>query len=243
MSIGWPDLGGALLIIAVVLLIAIVLVGFVVWLERRRGTPHVLLSVAAAVARMWLALVIVGAVVVIWRWVAGGETWITGLPVTLTSPLLTCDDSGAHESATLVCASVPAIDGSITGLDGGTRAVLALGDLLGIIVAATPALAVAIICRSAMRGLPFAAATTRWLFISALVILVAGMGAGLVSDLGRALAAAEVLPAPGGGDLTTTGIYRLTVPLWPIGAAFALGALGIIFRHGARLQRETDLLV
>jgi hypothetical protein len=243
MSIGWPDLGGALLIIGIALLIATVLVGFVVWLERRRGNPHILLSVAAAVARMWLALAVVAVVITVWRWAGGGDAWVPELPVQVVSASLSCDGASTHESATLVCGSVSTIDASITGLNGGIRAVLALGDLLALVVAALPAVAVAVLCRSAMKGLPFARTTVRWLFISAIVILVAGIGAGVMSDLGRALAAAEVLPPPGGGDVTTTGIYRVTVPLWPIGAAFALGALGVVFRDGARLQRETDLLV
>ena len=43
--------------------------------------------------------------------------------------------------------------------------------------------------------------------------------------------------------MTTTGIYRVEVSLWPVGAALALGALGAVFRRGAVLQRETEGLV
>ncbi len=42
---------------------------------------------------------------------------------------------------------------------------------------------------------------------------------------------------------TASGGFSLTVPLWPIGAALALGALGAVFRRGAVLLRETEGLV
>jgi hypothetical protein len=57
-----------------------------------------------------------------------------------------------------------------------------------------------------------------------------------------ALAAAEALPRSG-AELVSNGVFSLTLPLWPIGAALALAALGVVFRHGAVLQRETEGLV
>ena len=51
------------------------------------------------------------------------------------------------------------------------------------------------------------------------------------------LAAAEVLPS----EVPVT--YLFTVPWWPALVALACAALAAIFRHGARLQRDTEGLV
>ena len=159
---------------------------------------------------------------------------------------LPCEQAIPPEATTtsLVCAHVATADATIAMLSVGTRMVLAVGELLGLVLAATPAVLLLVVCAQALRGLPFSRTVGRWLIIAAVVVLVAGLGADLVSSAGRALAAAEVLPAPDpDAAVTTTGIYRLTVPLWPIGAACALGALGAVFRRGAVLQRETEGLV
>lgn len=54
--------------------------------------------------------------------------------------------------------------------------------------------------------------------------------------------AAEALPRSG-AELVSNGVFSLTLPLWPIGAALALSALGVVLRHGTVLQRETEGLV
>ncbi|WP_374976734.1 hypothetical protein ACEYYH_02590 [Microbacterium trichothecenolyticum] len=46
-----------------------------------------------------------------------------------------------------------------------------------------------------------------------------------------------------GSDVVSTGVYRVAVSFWPIGAAFGFAAFGAIFRYGERLQRETAGLV
>jgi hypothetical protein len=95
-----------------------------------------------------------------------------------------------------------------------------------------------------MKGTPFSRAVGRWMLITAVVVLIAGVGGDLATDIGRELAAAAVLPPPdSGAAVTTKGYPRIDVSLWPIGAALALGALGAVFRHGAVLQRETEGLV
>lgn len=67
--------------------------------------------------------------------------------------------------------------------------------------------------------------------------------ADLVRQIGRALAANEVLPPPGSGaELTTQGFFYLNVPLWPAGVALALAALSVVFRYGRALQRQTEAL-
>ena len=247
MSVGWPDLGGALLILGAFLLIAAGIVGLVIWDARRRKAQNVLLDATAAVARMWIALVIVGVLITGWRWLSGGDVWIPELPLSMAWPeMLPCAEPSpptSFASATLVCAHVPTADATIAALSLGARLMLALGDVLALVLAALPAVVVAVICGLAIKGKPFAAPAARWLFIAAIVILVAGMGAELATGIGRQLAAFEVLPSPGEGEVTTTGTYQLTMPLWPMGAALALAALGFVFRQGSVLQRESEGLV
>ena len=247
MNIGWPDLGGAMLWIAVGLIVIGGVIALLTWDARRRRSPQPIVDVTAAVARMWVAITAVGLVLTVWKWVSGGATWIPSMPVSLSWPeSLPCEQNIPPEVTTtsLVCASVQTADATIAMLGVGTRTLLAIGEILGLVLAAAPAVLLLVVCAQALRGVPFSRTVGRWLIITAVVVLVAGLGAELVTSAGRALAAAEVLPPPeSGAAVTTTGIYRLTVPLWPIGAACALAALGAVFRRGAVLQRETEGLV
>ena len=246
MSIGWPDLGGALLWIGVGLLVIAVVIALLTWDARRRRSPNPVLDVTAALARMWLAITAVGLILTEWKWLSGGDTWVPLMPVSLEWPeKLPCEQPFLPETPSgLVCAHVASADATIAMLSVGTRTVLALGEILGLVLAATPAVLLLVVCAQALNGSPFSRTVGRWLLIAAAVVLVAGLGAELVTSAGRALAAAEVLPPPeSDAAVTTTGIYRLTVPLWPVVAACALGALGAVFRRGAVLQRETDGLV
>lgn len=247
MSIGWPDLGGALLWVLGGLLVLGGIIGLLVWSARRRRSASTILDVTGAVARMWVALTGLGIVVTAWRWLSGGDTWLTDVPITLPWPeSLPCEQFAPAEqtTTTLVCAHVATADLTIAALDLGTRLLLATSEILALAVVAAPGVVVAVACAQALRGTPFARVVSRTLLVVALVVLVAGMGAELAGSLGRALAATAVL-APSGSDapVTTTGIYRLSIPLWPIGAALALGALGAVFRHGAQLQHDTERLV
>lgn len=245
MNIGWPDLGGALLWIAVGLFVCAGAIALLAWDARRRKSPAVFVEVAAAVGRVWLALVALATLVTAWGGLSGGDTWIKDLPVSLAWPdQLACEQTIPVSASTgLVCAHVDTADVTIAALSLGTRAVLTLGDVLAMTLLALPAVLLVVVCGQALKGAPFSRTVSRWLFIAAIVVLVAGLGADIAGSVGRALAAAEVLPPPGGGAVTSTGISRITVPFWPIGAALGLGALGIVFRRGAVLQRETEGLV
>lgn len=247
MNIAWTDLGGALLWVLGGLAVLAAVVGLLIWSARRRRGGNALVEVAFVLARLWLILCALGAGIIAWRWLSGGDVWIPALPVSLAWPgSLPCEQGVPAQpmGTALWCAHVSVVDATITGLDAGTRTLLALGELLGVVLAASPAVIVAIVCAQALKGRPFSRTVGRWLLIMAAVVLVAGLGADLATGIGRELAAAAVLAAPDSGDpVTTTGYPRLAVSLWPIGAALALGALGAVFRYGAVLQRETEGLV
>jgi hypothetical protein len=243
MSIGAADLGQALLWITGFLGVLAAGAALAVWLAKRRGSTTIVLDATRAIAQVWLVMAVAAAGFSVWRWTADPEASILGLPMTLSWPdPLPYEPTGAGPE--LVSGAVTRADVWVHGLSSGTRAVLATGDLLAIVIGVTPAVVLLVITRQALSGAPFTRTASRWLFIAAGVVLVAGISADLVSEIGKTLAAGEVLPGiESGAGVTTQGFFSLTVPLWPIGAALALAALGVVFRHGTVLQRDTEGLV
>jgi hypothetical protein len=242
-SISSQNLGEALLWVAAGIAVLALIAGLAVWIARRRGSRTIAIDAADAVARVWLFVCAVGLVFVVWRAMSGSEMWIETLPATLSWPEQPpCDAAPAGGAAVVTCASVTSVSASIAQLSAGVRAVIAAGAVLAVIASATPALLITIVCRQTFRGVPFSRSASRAFLLAAVVLLVAGTGAELTSGIGASLAAAEALPRSG-AELTSNGVFSVTLPLWPIGAAIALAALGAVFRHGGVLQRETEGLV
>lgn len=242
MSIGSQDLGQALLWVASALVFLGGLACLAVWIARRRGSRTIAADAALAVAQVWLFFVAAGAVLTVWRAVTDGTVWIDALPASLSWPEQPeCGETPSGDAA-VVCASVTSVDATVANLSLGTRLLLVAGDLLQLVVAAVPALLIVVICRQLLRGAPFARRASRVFFLAAGVLLFAGITGELVSSIATSLAAAEALPSSGEG-LTSNGFIRTAVPLWPVGASIALAALGVVFRQGWTLQRETEGLV
>lgn len=244
MNIGWPDLPGALLWITGGLLLVAGFIGFIAWDARRRRSSSVVIEVAGALARVWVAFTGVAMLLSAWRWF-GGDVWIPDLPVVVDVPGLSCggiDEPVVAATPTFVCGTVTGVDVTVAGVGAGLRMLLAGGDVLTLITIAAPAMVLAIACGQALKGVPFSRVVSRWLLIGAVTVLVAGLGGELLGSLGRTILANEIFPAHG-ADVVSTGIYRVSVSWWPICAAAALGALAAIFRHGARLQHDTEALV
>lgn len=245
MNIGWPNLPGALLLLLAGFLILSGLIGLAVWDARRRRSPAVIVDVAGAIARIWVVVAAFGIVLAAWRWFAAGDIWVPGVPVVLDLPALSCEGMEPSVTATgptLVCGTVDSADLTVAGAGIGIRALLAGGDILALLAVAVPGVVLALACSRTLKGFPFSRVVSRWLLIGAVVVLVAGLGSELLSSLGRTILSNELFPDAGTG-ITSTGVYRVAVSFWPIGAAFALAALGGIFRHGERLQREMAGLV
>ena len=223
------------------------LVGLLVWDARRRKSPSVLLDVIAAMARVWVAIVLLGSVFLIVRGVSTATYDIAAMPIEMAWPAnLPCQASdyepiGATE---LYCARTDSAHATVDGLDGGLRALLSAGDVLSLLVVGVPGLVIAVLSQRALDGPAFAARTSRWLLISAVIVLVAGTLGALLTDVGSTLVAQRVLP-PASADVPVAAgrTFSIVPPVWPLGVALGLGALSVIFRQGARLQRETEGLV
>jgi hypothetical protein len=244
MNIGWPNLPGALLLVLAGLLILAGLIGLAVWDARRRRSPAITVDVAGAIARVWVAFTGLGIILALWRWFTPGDVWVSGVPATVRVPGLTCEGVEGPvfpAGPTLVCGNLESADLTVAGVGLDIRALLAGGDVLTLIAVAVPGVVLALACSRALKGTPFSVAVRRALVIGAIVVLVAGLGGELLASMGRTILSNELFSES--GDMTSTGVYRVGVSLWPIAAAFALAALGGIFRHGERLQRETTGLV
>lgn len=241
------DLPAVLLSTAIGIAIMGALVGLLVWDARRRKSPSVLLDVIAAMARIWVAIVILGSAFLIIRGVSSATYDIAAMPIEMAWPAdLPCQTSGYEPigATELYCARTDSAHATVDGLDGGLRALLSAGEVLSLLVVGVPGLVIAVLSQRALDGPAFAARTSRWLLISAVIVLVAGTLGALLTDVGSTLVAQRVLPAPGTDAAVTAGrTFSIVPPVWPLGVALGLGALSVIFRQGARLQRETEGLV
>lgn len=251
MTIGVQNLGEGLLWIAVAIAAIAALCTVTVWIARRRGSTTVALDAASSVAQGWLFILALGLGLMVWQWFSQGEMWISEMPAFVQWPgdgafvgpgVPGCSDPGG-DTPVLLCASVNSISATVAHLTIGTRIVIAAGQVLGLVLLALPAVMIIVLVGQARKGSPFSRTASRTFAWSAVSILVVGTITELTVDIGRTLAAFEVLPSPEqGGDITTQGIFYLTLPLWPAGVALALAALAVVFRYGAALQHQTDAL-
>jgi len=243
MSTSTSDLAQGLWSIGIYLLVVAAIAGVVFWVARRRGSRTAVISVTLSIAGMWVALFVIAAPFALSQTLGGDPVWLQNLPIALDSPEgLSCGMPGAVTGPALECISGSMVSGSFVGLTVGPRLLIAAGQLCAAVLSAAPAAAIGVICFQLLRGEPFARVASRTLFVSAIVVLVAGIAADLTTAIGTGLAVAEVLPIDGLSS-SIEPRFTLTVQLWPFGAALALAALAGVFRYGERLQRDTAGLV
>lgn len=245
MSFGTQNLFEGLLWVGAAIAVIAVLCIVAVWIARRRGSTAVALDAADTVARGWLVLMALGLGLTVWQWFALTEVQVADMPAFVQwagAGVPGCSDTGG-DAPVLLCASVDSVSATVAHLTMGTRVVLAVGQVLGIVLVSLPAALIIVIVGQAQKGQPFSRVTSRAFAWCAVAVLVLGTVADLIVGIGRTLAAFEVLPSPEqGGDLTTQGIFYLSVPLWPAGIALTLAALAVVFRYGAALQHQTEAL-
>jgi hypothetical protein len=241
--ISTTDLAEGLRFIGLYLLIILAIGGLVFWMARRRGNRTAVISVTLSIAGVWVALFVVAAPFALSQTLGGDPLWVQNLPIALDSPeQLSCGSAALTQGPALQCISGSTASGQFVGTTAGPRAMLALGQFFSAVLSAAPAAAIGIICFQLLRGAPFTRVVSRTLFVTALVVLVAGIGADLATAIGTGLAVAEVLPIEGVSS-SVEPRFTLAVQPWPFGAALALAALAAVFRYGEQLQRDTEGLV
>lgn len=232
-ALKWLGIGiGALALIA----------GFVVWRGRRRGSRTIALDAALTLAGWWLALSTIGYAIQIANTLT--SSWIN-LPDAAVSggwpgpTLCGSIEERQFTEPTLTCANLHSASVIIEGVGIGIRLLVAGGLLLTWILTSIPAAMLAAIAWNALRGVPFAASVPRTLYIGSGALIVAALGAAVLTGLGEHAALSAVLP----DAHVAAGVVRFAIDPMVFGGAIALGALGAVFQHGARLQKETEGLV
>jgi hypothetical protein len=246
-SLAWPHL---LILVAVLLvMVLIVILAFRGW--RRRGVDAVI-GVTLTVAALVAVFAAFGVVVTV---IAGFQTGLT-----ITIPV---QQFWPHPASGVSIQSGPSAhvdDGGFTtaevtasGLSTGIRVMWVTGQAIGVLLIASVAALVAVLCFQLLRGAPFVATLRRAALVTAVVCLVGGLGSQLLCGIAGGLASYELLEVHGWAcprgvvDACATGLptpfFSLDVNFWPIGAALGLAVFAALLRVGSRLQRDTEGLV
>lgn len=245
------------LLLLLLLLIALVVVAIVVWRKKRAAAPDdptPVVSWTLGLAAFYAGLCVIGAVVgvvstlmspAVTMSVPVQEYWPLPLPgLTVTGGPTAQVLDGGFTTAEL----------ALENLSPTTRMLWASGQLLTGLVPAAIAGLIALACFELLRGAAFAPVVARAAMITAVVVLVGGLGAQVLCDVAGSMASSEALRItaadytgyPDDFDITAflpQPALTVSVEFWPIGAALGFAALAAVFRFGTRLQRETDLLV
>lgn len=144
----------------------------------------------------------------------------------------------------------------LSDLSIGVCAYLAVGRALGWLVPGAIAALLAVACFQLLAGRAFAPVIARMTMVTAIIVAVGGVAAGVLTDVGSSLAGQEALQwTTGSIDRETMDAaeviavswprprWHVEVPVWPIGAGLGLAALAAVFRYGSALQRDAEGLV
>ncbi|GAB3595814.1 hypothetical protein [Microbacterium tumbae] len=225
--------------IGIALAVIAVIVGFVVWRGRRRGSRTIALDAALTVSSWWLLLSAVGAVIIVvkvfatdWAELNGATSvwlpWPEGIP---------CSDAGAANM--LTCSGEDLSQFTVGGASLGLRILAGTAQLCTLAFTTVPAAMFAAICFQTLRGRTFSRTVTRVLTAGAVAVLVLGFAADLLGSVAATVALREAFPE--GSEWHPWG-FRLTVTPLPFVGALGLAALAAVFRQGMRLQREHEAL-
>ncbi|UNK71411.1 hypothetical protein [Microbacterium sp. H1-D42] len=250
-SVGTSDLASGLSQVLLALVVVGLIASIVGVRAKKAGSSSVALDVAASLSFVWLVLCAVAVVFVTWQSLAGSNVLTSGAGVDWSEPDGTWSGGKGFNDPDAVDDGLPALIGGysngtqleIVGLPLGIRLLFVSVQVLNIALAALPAVVVRAITVKAALGDPFAPRVAKTLWVSSLVVLVAGIVRDLIDPISQTLAAQAVLPFErADAGLVASPTFELTVQIWPFAAALVLAALAAVFRHGHRLQEERETL-
>lgn len=250
-------LPGWLTIAAVVVVAAITAVLFVFARPTGRTDDRdasAVVRVTFWVAVIWAGISVIGGVVVTLSILIQSDVTIT-VPVVPFWPELPKGTELDMGTADMVGGGFTSADLVVTGLSTGARVLWAVSQALWWMLPAAIAALIAVACRQLLAGRPFAPVVARAASVTAVAVALGGVAASVLGDIAGSMAAYETLTFHSGSYREVAGIedafaawvpsptLSVTLPFWPIAAGLAFAALAAIFRYGAKLQRETELLV
>jgi hypothetical protein len=159
----------------------------------------------------------------------------TPLSLSTVAPLSEIPGSG---SPRIEFGVFPTADLVAHGLTDGTRALLSIGEGLGMLLTIVVGVAVAAFFLSLARGRPFARPLFRLALVAGGTLALGSLVAQLTSGFGEMNAALELNPIA--DDVFIVGF---DVDPAPLVLGFAIMALAAVFRAGSRLERDTEGLV
>lgn len=234
-TFGGGDLAGTLSMIVLALVVIGVIVLTLTGWGRLRGDTMVAIKATAVLARIWI---VVGAMGVILLAFAAFTSDFIELdrPATMSVDGLAADGAACTDPTVDTGSSVYLCGTIVYGASRGAHLVLGVGNLL--VAAASIAIGwcIYVAARRAALGTPFDRSVGRTFTVAGFVVLGAGVIGSILKQVAMNLAVQEL---PGGSDVP----FYLSLEYWPLLVSLGCFAMAAIFRHGARLQRETEGLV
>ncbi|QMU96319.1 hypothetical protein FVO59_03180 [Microbacterium esteraromaticum] len=234
MHLSTEDLASGLSLLLLIAVLAGLVVSISVWRARKHGSTTLALDVTRNASLLYVWLMAVGVVV-------SGVQILAGPGVFLSDSVNTDVQSQEEALASSACVDEPSmmLCGSQVGpIPFGIRLLIYVGTVLGLLASAAVAWAIHNAARRAGEREPFHPSVSRTFGAMALVVMAAAVLGDLLQQIGMTLAARSL-----DWDATATPIrFGLRIELWPFAVAVGLFALSAIFRYGAQVQSERELL-
>lgn len=248
MTVTSEDLWGGL---AILLLwagvAAVIVIALIVLVTRRRTNTSIAVKATRVLSGMFLGLLVLGAIASVLNLIGErlvtpdgliGE-WVRANADLLRSPSCSADGTYPFDPSAPAATTTPFLCiGTVENVPFGPRLAIFIGTLLSLTAGAAIAWAIQVAAYRAEVGEFFHRSVARTFNASAVVALAAAVLGQCASGIGMTLAARSLE-----WSADAQPPFYFEIPLWPFAVALGMFALAAIFRHGARLQQETEGLV
>jgi hypothetical protein len=231
-SVGGSNIVETLCFLGITFLLVVAIACWIIARGRQRGSTTIALDTTFWLSSWSGAIAMLFAIIRFGAAFVDDQVTITTNQVALDPPAaLPCghhtegDQTG--DGPWLECISSAATRVSLAGVPLG----------LTMIATLTPLALIAIICWETARGRTFDLVVIRSLWVAAGITLIAGVAGTALTPFAEYLALKDI-----GAEFAPQSI-QTSISLIPVAGALLYAAFAAIFRHGARLQRDTEGLV
>jgi len=247
MGVGWFPFA--------ILIAAIVLAALAVVLRWNMPSP-LTVTIVRVMAAIYAGGAVIGTIASVARTITSTSVDVV-MPVTPFWPTLPPGAGVEGTTATVVAGGFSQAAVTVDGLDGASRAWLVGEQVFQGATNVVVGVVIFVLCSSILKQDPFRSTLARGITVSAITIMVGGIGWQLCGSIGGWLASEQVLRTTGGHwkdtitwpdfdailGMPQPGGNSWSIDFWPIGAGLALLALGAVFRFGRVIQKDTEGLV